>query len=102
MAKKTVIDMTDMKIPNHVAIILDGNGRWATEKGLTRTEGHKKGAENFKNKAGKDYAASRGEYLNGIIMAQYLGYEFIDAAEVILFNEDGIFDLAYENVKKSL
>lgn len=49
-------------------------------------------AENFKNKAGSDYAASRGEYLNGIIMANYLGYEFIDAADVIFFEEDGSFD----------
>ena len=48
--------------------------------------------ENFKNKAGSDYAASRGEYLNGIIMANYLGYEFIDAAEVIFFDEEGRFD----------
>ena len=48
--------------------------------------------ENFKNKAGVDYAASRGEYLNGIIMANYLGYEFLDAAEVIFFDEDGTFD----------
>ncbi len=47
---------------------------------------------NFKAKNGKDYAASRGEYLNGIIMAAYLGYEFIDAAEIIRFNEDGTFD----------
>lgn len=47
--------------------------------------------ENFANKAGKDYAASRGEYLNGIIMADYLGYEFIDAAEVIFFDENGEF-----------
>ena len=35
-------------------------------------------SKNFKEKAGSDYAASRGEYLNGIIMANYLGYEFID------------------------
>ena len=48
--------------------------------------------ENFNKKAGRDYAASRGEYLNGIIMANYLGYEFIDAAEVILFDENGRFD----------
>lgn len=48
-------------------------------------------AENFKKKAGEDYAASRGEYLNGIVMANYLGYEFIDAAEVIFFNEEGDF-----------
>ena len=43
--------------------------------------------KNFKEKAGSDYAASRGEYLNGIIMAAYLGYEFIDSAEVIFFKE---------------
>jgi undecaprenyl diphosphate synthase len=33
------------QIPHHVAIIMDGNGRWATARGLSRTEGHKKGAE---------------------------------------------------------
>ena len=49
-------------------------------------------AENFKAKAGVDYAASRGEYLNGIIMANYLGYEFIDSATVIFFDENGNFD----------
>lgn len=48
--------------------------------------------ENFHRKAGSNYAASRGEYLNGIIMADYLGYEFIDAATVIFFNENGEFD----------
>ena len=48
--------------------------------------------KNFEALAGKDYAASRGEYLNGIIMANYLGYEFIDAATVICFDKDGEFD----------
>ena len=48
--------------------------------------------ENFLKKAGSDYAASRGEYLIGIIMANYLGYTFIDAAEVILFQENGTYD----------
>lgn len=48
--------------------------------------------ENFVNKVGRDYAASRGEYLNGMIMAAYLGYEFIDAAEVIFFDENGNFE----------
>ena len=38
---------TIVKIPKHTAIILDGNGRWATEKGLKRTEGHKAGYENL-------------------------------------------------------
>lgn len=48
--------------------------------------------KNFASKAGRDYAASRGEYLNGIIMAAYLGYEFIDAATVIFFDKNGVFD----------
>ncbi len=48
--------------------------------------------EQFQQKAGKDYAASRGEYLNGIIMAAYLGFEFVDAAKVIRFNDAGEFD----------
>ena len=32
----------------HVAIIMDGNGRWATKRGLTRSDGHRAGAENIK------------------------------------------------------
>lgn len=56
---------------------------------ISLEEEFRKISENFKNKAGVDYAASRGEYLNGIIMANYLGYEFVDAAEVIFFGEDG-------------
>jgi len=36
---------TDSPIPQHVAIIMDGNGRWAAARGLPRTEGHRKGAE---------------------------------------------------------
>ena len=48
--------------------------------------------KNFREKAGSNYAASRGEYLNGIIMAKYLGFAFVDAATVIFFNEDGTLD----------
>ena len=44
------------------------------------------------HKTGRDYAASRGEYLNGKILANYLGFDFIDAADVIFFREDGTFD----------
>ena len=36
-------------IPKHIAIIMDGNGRWAKRRGLPRTFGHKKGSENLKN-----------------------------------------------------
>lgn len=40
--------MKNLKIPYHVGIILDGNGRWATERGLKRSEGHKAGFETLK------------------------------------------------------
>ena len=42
--------------------------------------------------AGRDYAASRGEYLNGVILAKLLGFDFIDAAFVIGFNDNGTYD----------
>ena len=57
--------------------------------------------ENFVKGIGKDYAASRGEYLNGIVMANYLGYEFIDAAEVIFFDEHGNFEAELTNKELS-
>ncbi len=43
--------------------------------------------------ASLDYTASRGEYLNGLILADYLGFEFIDAADVIFFDRNGALDL---------
>ncbi len=48
--------------------------------------------ENFKAHAGSDYAASRGEYLNGILMSSYLQIPFIDMAKRIYFREDGFLD----------
>ena len=35
-------------LPRHIAIIMDGNGRWAQKRGLPRTAGHAAGAENFR------------------------------------------------------
>ena len=46
----------------------------------------------FMAHAGNEYAASRGEFLNGKVMAAYLGYEFIDSATVIRFDKNGNFD----------
>ena len=46
----------------------------------------------FKAHAGNEYAAYRGEFLNGKVMAAYLGYEFIDSATVIRFDKNGNFD----------
>lgn len=52
--------------------------------------------EKIKNKirdgGSRDYAASRGEYLNAIILASYLDFEFIDAGELIIFDKDGRFN----------
>ena len=45
--------------------------------------------ENIEGNPSLDYIASRGEYLNGLIMAEYLGFPFIDPREVIFFNEEG-------------
>lgn len=42
--------------------------------------------------AGRDYIASRGEYLNAMILANYLGYDFVDAEFGIFFNENGTLD----------
>ena len=47
--------------------------------------------------AGEDYAASRGEYLSGLVLANYLGFDFIDAAKVIYFKANGSFDAENTN-----
>lgn len=44
----------------------------------------------LKTKPSRDFAASRGEYLNGKILAAYLGFEFVDAADVIIFDTNGV------------
>lgn len=52
------MNIEKLKIPNHVAIILDGNGRWAKEKGLSRSKGHEAGFENLKQLS--EYVFSKG------------------------------------------
>lgn len=59
---------------------------------LDLTDEYVKIGTEFRNGASRDYAASRGEYLNGIILANYLGFEFIDAAKGIFFDNKGNFD----------
>ena len=44
------------------------------------------------SRSGRDYAASRGEYLNSLILAKYLGFSFVDAENVIFFHEDSTLD----------
>ena len=57
--------------------------------------------ENLKKGTTLDYTASRGEYLNGIVLADYIGYEFVDAAEIIFFDESGKFDANKTNTVMS-
>lgn len=45
----------------------------------------------------RDYAASRGEFLSAVIVAKKLGFEFVDAVEIIKFFDDGTFDSEYTN-----
>ncbi len=49
----------------------------------------RRGIEHY---SGRDFAASRGEYLNSLILAKFLGFDFIDAESVIFFRENGVFD----------
>ena len=80
------------KIKSRYEEIIDG-----LELNLNLTHEFETIEENFVNKAGRDYAASRGEYLNGLVMAEYLGFEFVDAADVVFFHEDGSFDAETTN-----
>lgn len=72
--------------------IIDGLGL-----GLSLEEDFNIIEEKFKNHAGEEYAASRGEYLNGKIMADYLDYEFVDSAKIIRFDGEGQFDMEMTN-----
>ena len=56
------------------------------------TESYEKIKTSLLHSTGRDYIASRGEYLNAMILAKYIGYSFIDAKKVIFFNEDGSFN----------
>ncbi len=68
--------------------IIEGLGlELSLEKEFTRIK------DAFAHMAGRDYAASRGEYLNSKILAAYLNFEFVDPAGYIKFDETGAFDL---------
>ena len=51
----------------------------------------------MQHRSGRDFAASRGEYLNSLILAKYLKYDFIDAENVIFFKDNGTFDQELTN-----
>ena len=60
--------------------------------------------DDMDNGASEEYVVSRGEYLNGVLLAKYLGYEFVDPAEFIIFNTKGNLDeeLTYSLTTKRL
>ena len=64
---------------------------------LDLTEIYEKIRRSFLHNAGRDYMASRGEYLNAMILAKFLGFHFIDAKKVIFFKENGTFDAERTN-----
>lgn len=61
------------------------------------TEEYNKIKRTILHNSGRDYAASRGEYLNGKILAKYLGYDFIDPALYVRFLDNGNFDAETTN-----
>ena len=46
---QTAGEVDRSRLPRHIAVIMDGNGRWAKKRGLPRTAGHKAGAEVFRD-----------------------------------------------------
>ncbi len=62
------------------------------ELDLDLTEAFEKIRNSLVHNSGRDYVASRGEYLSAMVLAKYLGFDFIDAKKVIFFKEDGTFD----------
>lgn len=64
---------------------------------LDLTEIYDKIQMSISHNAGRDYIASRGEYLNALILAKYLDFVFIDAKKIVFFNEDGTFNAEKTN-----
>ncbi|HIX28088.1 MAG TPA: aspartate kinase [Candidatus Blautia stercoravium] len=86
-ANEEIFQKVLAEIKSRYQEIIDG-----LELSLSLEEDFKILEENFKRQIGEEYAASRGEYLNGKIMAAYLGFTFIDPAEMIRFDGNGQFD----------
>ena len=86
-ANEEIFQKVLAEIKSRYQEIIDG-----LELSLSLEEDFKILEDNFQKQIGEEYAASRGEYLNGKIMAAYLGYTFVDPAEMIRFDGNGQFD----------
>ena len=86
-ANEEIFQKVLAEIKSRYQEIIDG-----LELSLSLEEDFKILEENFRQQIGEEYAASRGEYLNGKIIADYLGFTFVDPAEMIRFDGNGQFD----------
>ena len=99
-AGESIDDLFDSVTSRYDSIIAD----LGIDLDLTEEYTHIKWA--IMHHAGRDYAASRGEYLNGIILAAFLDFDFVDPAPYIKFADDGLFEseitdsLLYTELKK--
>ena len=87
----------NIKIPNHVAIILDGNGRWAKEKGLSRSQGHSAGFENLKKLS--EYVFSKGTTVLSVYAFSTENFKRSKAEVDFLMN---IFESKFKEYSKTL
>ena len=89
--EKDITDIFEAIKDRYIQIIRD------LELDLDLTEVFEKIRHSFLHNSGRDYIASRGEYLNAMILAKYLGFHFIDAKKCIFFNDYGHFDAEKTN-----
>ena len=92
-----------MNIPNHVGIIVDGNGRWAKERGKARSEGHLEGAKNIKKMS--KYIFSKGVNILSLYVFSTENFkreqkevDYLMKLFIELFNKEKKY-FAKENVK---
>lgn len=85
--KEEAIDEVFSKVVERYDAIIEG-----LSLDLDLTDIYRKIKNAIESHAGRDFAASRGEYLSGLILSKYIGYHFIDAARVIKFSDDGTYD----------
>ena len=86
VAEENYMEVFDAIVERYDGIIRD------LELDLDLTDIYEKIRVSLVHNSGRDYLASRGEYLNAMILAKYLDFDFIDARKVIFFNEDGSFN----------
>ena len=89
--ERDITDIFEAIKDRYIQIIRD------LELDLDLTEVFEKIRHSFLHNSGRDYIASRGEYLNAMILAKYLGFHFIDAKKCIFFNDYGHFDAEKTN-----